>query len=141
MAPTVPIRTEAFPLLGMIAFHHSHTAERFGEPAGNVGVDFAALPENRPDGPERLTQGQREAGNHHGGDPGHEEADLEQVNQYDERREYPAGKLDEASAEEIADALHVAHDARNQYASLIGVVVGYRQTADVFLNLAPQLGD
>ena len=43
-------------LLGVIALHHAHAAQRFGEPPGHLRVDLAALAENRADLGEGLLQ-------------------------------------------------------------------------------------
>ncbi len=53
-----------FARFGMIALHDAHAAERFGEASGDLGVDLAALPENRADFRERLFhhEGKRERG-------------------------------------------------------------------------------
>src|SRR5258708_4400237 len=125
----------------MVALYHPHPAERFSEPAGNVGVDLAALAEDRPDGPERLTQRQSEPSDHQCGDPGHEQASLQQNDEYDQRHEHTADKLDQARAQKISDAPDVGHDTRDQYAGLVAVVVGNRQAANVLLNFAPKLGN
>ncbi len=42
--------------LGVVALHHAHAAERFGQAAGDFGVDLAALAEDGPDGAEGLSQ-------------------------------------------------------------------------------------
>ena len=47
------------PRLRVIALHHPHAAQRFGEAPGDLRVDLAALAENRPDGGERLLQRER----------------------------------------------------------------------------------
>ena len=52
-----------------------------------------------------------------------------------------ADEIHQAGADQVAHALDVVHDARNQGAGLIGVVVGHRQPADVLLHLAAQFGD
>ena len=63
------------------------------------------------------------------------------IDQRENRGHQPADELDQAGADEIADALDVAHDARNQDAGFVGVVKGDRQTADVGLHLTAQVGD
>ena len=46
--------------LGVVALHHAHAGQRFGEAPGDFGVDLAALAEDGPDLGERLAQSQRE---------------------------------------------------------------------------------
>ena len=45
---------------GVVALDHAHAGQRFGEAAGDLGVDLAALAENRPDLAEGGAQPQRE---------------------------------------------------------------------------------
>ena len=53
----------------------------------------------------------------------------------------PAHQLHQAGADEIADALGVAHDARHQHAGLGGVEVAHRQAHDVRLHALAHVGD
>ena len=53
----------------------------------------------------------------------------------------PPTEFDEAGADEIAHAFDVVHDARDQQAGFIGIVIGDRQAADVLLHFAAQFGD
>ena len=55
--------------------------------------------------------------------------------------EHAADEIHQAGADQVAHALHVAHDARDQRAGFVGVVVGHRQAPDVLLHLAAQLGN
>ena len=57
------------------------------------------------------------------------------------RRQQAADEIHQPGADQVAHAFHVAHDARDQRAALVRVVVGHRQPADVLLHFAPQLGD
>ena len=45
-----------FARFGVIALDHAHAAERFGEAAGDFGIDFAALAEDGANGFEGLAQ-------------------------------------------------------------------------------------
>ena len=56
-------------------------------------------------------------------------------------RHQAADKLHQAGADEIAQAFHVAHDARDERAGLVGIVKGDRQAADMRLHLAAKFGD
>ena len=58
-----------------------------------------------------------------------------------QRRQQSADELDQAGADQVADAFDIGHDARDQRAGLVGVVVGDRQPADMLLHFLPQLGD
>ena len=59
----------------------------------------------------------------------------------EQRCEDAADEIHQAGADQVAHTLHVVHDAGNQGAGLIGIVVGHRQPADMLLHLAPQFGD
>ena len=48
-----------FALFGMIALHHAHAAQRFGQPSGYLRIDLAAIAENGPDGAESFAQNAR----------------------------------------------------------------------------------
>ena len=48
-------------LLGVVALHHAHAAQRFGQPPRHLRHDLAALAEDRPDDSERLAQREGEA--------------------------------------------------------------------------------
>ena len=49
--------------------------------------------------------------------------------------------LYQTAADQVADAFHVIHDARNQNAALVGVIVGDGKPADMFLHAAAQFRD
>src|SRR3954468_3014551 len=55
--------------------------------------------------------------------------------------EQSATKFDEARADEIADALDIAHDARDESAGLVRIVVSDWQAADVRLNFSAKLSN
>ena len=44
-------------------------------------------------------------------------------------------------ADQIANAFHVAHDARNQFAGFVRIVVGDGQATDVSLNALAHIGN
>ena len=48
-------------LFGMISLNHSHPAQRLREPAGDLGINLAALAKNRPDRREGLVERHRKA--------------------------------------------------------------------------------
>ena len=52
-----------------------------------------------------------------------------------------ADEIHQAGADQVAHAFHVVHDARDQRAALVGVVVGDRQPADVLLHFPAQFRD
>ncbi len=52
----------------------------------------------------------------------------------EQRGHHAADEFDQAGADEVAHAFDVAHDARNQHAALVGIVIADRQPADVLLD-------
>ena len=75
------------------------------------------------------------------GNGGHDRADADQNGEGDDRGQQPAGEVHQTGADEVAHALDVAHDARNQRAGLVGVVIRNGQSPDVLLHPTAQLGD
>src|ERR1017187_2459312 len=130
-----------FPGFGVIAFDDAHARQRLGQTAGDIGVDLAALAEDGAD----LAEGHAEADGAHDdeeqGETGQQGADAEQDEEREQRRQHAAEEFHQPGADEVAHALHVAHDAGDQGAGFIGIVIGHRQTADVLLHLAPQFGN
>ena len=72
---------------------------------------------------------------------GQQRTDPQQDEQGEHRRHDSAEEFHQAGADQVAHALHVVHDAGDQCAGFVGVVVDHGQTADMFLHFAPQLGD
>ena len=122
--------------LGVVALHHAHAAQRLGQPSGHLGLDLAALAEDRPERAEGPAQHEAEDRERAQGDEGHDRADAQHDREREDRGQQPAQELDQAGADQVPHALHVAHDARHQLPGLVGVVVGDRQPADVRLHLA-----
>ena len=131
-----------FALFGVIALDHAHAAERFGEPAGDLGVDLAALAEDRPNGLEGLVQSEAETQQNEpsaisvisGLMRSSKTSAITAVSR-------PPTKSTRPVPNQIPDAFHVAHDAGHQRAGLVGVIVGDRQAPDVLLHLLAQFGD
>ena len=126
--------------LGVVALHHPHAPERLGEASGDLGVDLAALAEDRP---QRRRRPGRARGRRRPRDtrvsavmPG---LRCSMTARARRRGEQAAGQLHEAGADEVPDALDVVHDPRDELAGLVGVVVGDRQPADVRLHLASRI--
>ena len=138
---TPPAKTCFFALLGVIALDDANAAERLRQAAGHLGVDFAALPENGPDGAECLVQRDGEAQQEAEGQHGHHRADAKQDHQRNAGSEQSADQIDQPSPQQVPDAFDVGHDARNQSAGLVGVVESYRQMRDVGLYFLAKFGN
>ena len=125
----------------MITLDYADAAQRFGEPAGDFSVDFAALAENGANCLECALQGQPEADHHSDGDAGHQGADAKQENQRNYRREQTADEFDQPGADEIPHALDVRHDARHELAGFVRVEESHGKAADMLLDFLPQFRD
>ena len=129
-------------LLGVIALDDAHAAQRFRQAAGDLGVDLAALAEDRPDLGERLLEREREGGDEQARSDRSSAALMRSsTTSAMTRRQQAADEFHQARADQVAHAFDVGHDARDQHAALVGVVVADRQAADVLLDLLAQLGD
>ena len=132
---------ELFALLRGVGLDDADAAERFGQAAGDFGVDLAAFAEQRTQPLER--QRHAAAEDRQRDDRGERQApvQIEQVRERGDRGDDAAGELDEAGADEIPDPFGVVHDAREQLARLRRVEVADRQPGDVLLDLPPHVGD
>ena len=77
---------ELFALLGRVGLDDADAAERFGEPAGDLGVDLAALAEQRPQPLERGRHAAAERAEDHDRDERQLPVEVEQDAQRDRRR-------------------------------------------------------
>ena len=118
-----------FALLGVVALDHAHAAQRFGQAPGDFGVDLAALAEDRPDLGEGLATARSEDRDEQRGQPGHQRADPQQHHQRDHGGHQAADEFDQAGANQVAHAFDVGHDARDQHAAFVGVVIADRAGA------------
>ena len=119
--PTPSAKTAASRGLGVVALHDAHAAERLGEAAGHLGVDLAALAEDRAacvrkarksDGAERPASETKVTAvmtGLSGASSGQGEGGGEQA----------ARELHQAGADEVPDALHVVHDPGHERARLV----------------------
>ena len=130
-----------FAILGVIALDDAHAAQRLGQTSGDFRVDLAAFAEDGAHGLESFAQDEPEYQHDGERNSRHQRTDPDQHDQRDDGRQYAADELDHAGADQVAHALDVRHDARNQLAGLVRIVVGDGQPADMLLDLAAQFGD
>ena len=98
---------------GAITLYDADAAERFGEPAGDFGVDLAALPKNRADGLKSLFQRECKAGEKSESKQRHHGADLEQDYEGNGSGDQATHEIDQAGPYQVANAFDVGHDARD----------------------------
>src|SRR5205814_3901619 len=68
-----------FSLFRVIALHDANAAERFGEAAGDFGIDFGTRAKNRADGLESFVDANAEDEKDAEGESGHGDAGVNQV--------------------------------------------------------------
>ncbi len=107
----------------------------------DLGGDFAALAEDGADVGECLLQDPGKEQNEAEGHAGEHRADVEQHGEREHGGEDAADEFDESGADEIAHAFDVVHDARDELAGFVGVVIRDREAADVLLHFAAEFGD
>jgi hypothetical protein len=138
---TPTLKDGRFALLGVIALHHAHAAQRLGQPPRHFAV---ILPRSRKMGRivlKRVLQNKDENADHRENDQRHPHAAMQQEDERHHRRQQAAHKLHQAGADQVAHAFHVAHDARNQQAAAVLVVEADRKQAYVPLHLLAQIGN
>lgn len=130
-----------FAVFGVVALDDADAAEGFGEAAGDFGGDFAAFAEDGAEGVEGVAEDEGEDGDDGEGHEGEGGADAEEDGEGEQGGEEAAGELDEAGADEIADAFDVVHDAGDELAGFVAVEVDDGEAADVGLDFAAEFGD
>ena len=126
---------------GMISLDHAHAAQRFGQTSRDLSIDLAPFTENRPYGSKGFCQ--RNSNHEQSGkrQQGHNPADGEQKTERDRRGKQAARELNQPGPQQVANTLHVAHDARDQGPSFVGVIKRNRKPSNMFLHFSAQIGD
>ena len=127
--------------LGAEPLDHPDTPQRFGEPAGDVGVDLAPLAEDGADVAEGLQRDQSQDGEGNQGVDRHQDADPEEEKEGADGGQDSAEKMDESRADQVPDTLHVGHDPGDQLPRLGVVEEPDGQIDDVALDLRPEQGN
>ena len=95
-------------LLGGVALDDADAAQRLGQPAGHLGVDLAALAEERPQRLEGVGHAAAEDAEHDDRDDGEPPVEVEAARPAPMHgRDQTADQLDEPGAHQVADALGV----------------------------------
>ena len=130
-----------FAIFGVITLDHANAAERLREPARDLGIDLAALAKDRADRPKGFIERNRKEQQESEGDAGHHGADAEQHHQRDTGGQQTADQIDQSSADQVANAFDIAHDARDQHAALGRIVKRNWQPADMRLHFLAKFRD
>ena len=125
----------------MVTLHHAYAAQRFREPPCDFGVDFGPGAKDGTDHFERIAEKEPEAEQNRTSQGRHENADAQQNDRGKCCRQHPAHELDQSGSHQVSHPFHIAHDARDEDACLVGVVVGHGQPPDMRLHLASQFSD
>ena len=97
--------------LGVVPLHHAHAGQGFGKTPLHFGVDFSAFPKDRPDPFEGYLQDARKERDEEQGEARHQRADAHQDDERNQRFQDSASEFHQSGADQVAHALHVAHDA------------------------------
>ena len=114
-------------VFGVVALDDANAAERFGEAAGDFGVDLGALAEDGADDLEGALQNERKGGHDDEGQQRHADRHVHEVGEGEDGGEDAADEVDDAGADEVADAFDVVHDAGDERAGAVLVIEGRRR--------------
>ena len=127
--------------LGVVALDNANATEGFGEAASDLGVNLGALAKDGADSAEGLKYQAEDKWCDGKG----EEAILGVDTNEDDEGEYgsedAADEVEQAGADEVADAFDIGHDAGDEGTGAVGVVEGYGKAANVLLHLHAKFGD
>ena len=132
---------QLFALLGGVGLDDANAAERFGQTPREGRGYFAALAEQRPQPCEGERQGRAESPQHQSRDQSQTPVEPEQNTESYGRGDHAADQLHQAGADQIAYALGVVHDPRNEFADLGRVEIADRQTGNLCLHFLAHFGD
>ena len=128
-------------LFSRVGLDDADAAERFAEPAGDFGVDLAALTKERAKPLERRRHAAAERAQDDDRDGGQPPVQVEQDAKRHDGGQDRAGQLHQARADQVPDAFGVGHDARDQDAALRRVEVADGQAHDVRFDVFAHVGD
>ena len=126
---------------GGVRLHHANAGDALDQSAGDLGVELAALAEDRPQPGEGVRHPAAENEEQDGGHRGEAPVEEHQPGEGDRGRHGPADELHQAGADQVADPFGVAHHARDELPGLGRVEGADRQADEVRLHGAAHLGD
>ena len=126
--------------LGGVHFHKPDAADRFREPACDLGVDRATFAEQWTQALEGECHHPAEGQQHDERRRRQRPVEIKEDREGEGGREKAAEELNETGADEVAYAFGVGHDARDEHARLCRIEVRDGQTKDVRLDALPHLG-
>ena len=132
---------DLFALLRGIALDDANAAQRLGEAPRHLGVDLAALTEQRTQCAEGVGHADAKQRQDDDRDDGQTPVEIEQHAESEHRGDDATHELHEPRADEVPDAVGIAHDARKQHSALRRVEIANRQTHDARLDALAHLGD
>ena len=127
--------------LRRVSLDDPDAAKRFAEASRHFRIDLAALAEEWAKAFECRRHADAERGEDHDGHGGQAPVQIEKDADRHDGGQDRTGQLYETRPNEIADALGVRHDARNQDAALRRVEVTDRQPHDVRFDVLAHVGD
>src|SRR5579863_3560070 len=130
-----------FAIFRVVALDHADTSERLREPARDLSIDLAAFAKDGTNRAKGFVEGYGKKQQESEGDASHDRADAEQHNQRDAGGYQTADQIHQSSANQVANAFDIAHDARDQYATLGRIMERNRQPANMRLYFLAKVGD
>ena len=124
-----------------VCLDDADSAQGLVEAAGDVRVDFSALPEERTQALEGNRHGGAEDAERRQGGQREPPVQIEQNGERDDSGDEAAHELHESGADEISDALGVGHDPGDQHAGLRRIEVADREPRHVRFDAAPHVGN
>ena len=130
-----------FAPFGGVRLDNANAGKTFREPPGDLCVDLASLTKNGTQVGKGVGHHSCECRQHYQRDERETPVEVEQHYHGNRRGDEPSGQLDQAGADQVANALGVGHDARDQYAGLRGIEVRHRKSRYVLLHQLAHFGD
>ncbi len=131
----------SFAILGVIALDDADAAERLSEPAGDLGVDFAAVAEDRANSLEAILQKDDKDGNNGEDRERDRSAAMEQKEEDQGCSDQAADKIYQTGADQVSHAFYIGHDTGDEGSGAVLIVVANGKQAHVTLNLLTHFGD
>ena len=130
-----------FSIFGAVGFDDTDAVEGLAQPPRHVGVDLLPFAEDGAEPPERIRHHRAEGGQDQQRDHRHLPVEIDQIAEGERRRKDTADEQHDAGADEVADAVGVGHNTRDQHAALGVVEEADRQADDVVMHPFAHLHD
>ena len=127
--------------LGGVGLDDAHATQGLVQATGHFGRDLTAFAEQRPQHVEGVAERATKEREDEDGDQREMPIEIQQDAECADGGDDAPRELHEAGAHQVANALRIVHDARDEHAGLRFVEVAHRQAHDMFFDAAPHVGD